>query len=288
MGITLSLIVPVYNMGHSIDSTLSHLVDQKEYLNDIEIIFIDDCSIDNTLHIINNYIFPNMKVIKNQTNLSSGVSRNIGIQHANGKFIGFLDGDDFYQLDVAFELIKNLEKDKLNYGAASYQDVGDTKQKGIWIAQEGTTSLLTGIKNIFRIVNPACWNKIHRRSFLIEKEITFPKSIYAEDLAFTIQCLGHCNQIFLLHKPIVTYLPPAQNEKSTYGNIGNGKWQDLFISLNHVKDIFEDDVKQHMFRDCAKHYIDALRKKIDGSLIFEFESAAKTWLEKLEKENSYE
>ncbi len=91
-----SVIIPVYNCESTISLTLDSVLEQS--INDYELIVIDDCSTDDTIHIINSYKdrFDNIRIIENQENIGVANSRNKGIQLATGKYIAFLDGDDLW------------------------------------------------------------------------------------------------------------------------------------------------------------------------------------------------
>ena len=91
----LSIIVPVFNSGAYLKDCLDSLVSQS--LKDIEIICIDDASTDESLDILKSYSlkYPQIKVLKNKTNMGQGYTRNIGIKEASGLHIGFVDSDEY-------------------------------------------------------------------------------------------------------------------------------------------------------------------------------------------------
>lgn len=104
----LSVIVPVYNSAENLETCLLSLVNQT--IKDIEIIVIDDASTDNSKEIIERFAnkYKNVKAYYNNKNLGAGRTRNIGLSLATGKYIGFVDSDDYvnstmyeYMLDEA-------------------------------------------------------------------------------------------------------------------------------------------------------------------------------------------
>ena len=93
----LSLIIPVYNSEKYIIKCLNSII---PYMNDnTELIIIDDCSKDDSLKLINNCITKsknkNITLLKNKSNIGAGLSRNEGLKIAAGKYIGFIDSDDY-------------------------------------------------------------------------------------------------------------------------------------------------------------------------------------------------
>ena len=97
----LSIIVPVDNSSKYLYKCINSLLSQ--ILDDIEIILIDDCSVDNSLNIISNYqkLYPEkIKVLRNPENKGAGYSRNRGLLMATGEYIGFIDSDDYIEPDM--------------------------------------------------------------------------------------------------------------------------------------------------------------------------------------------
>ncbi|RZK58193.1 MAG: glycosyltransferase family 2 protein [Pedobacter sp.] len=105
-----SVIIPLYNSEKHITETLQSIYAQT--YDNIEVIIVDDGSTDNSYNIANNVRQPNTIVLK-QANKGASAARNLGIKHANGQFIQFIDADDLISEDK-IELQINLLKDKLN------------------------------------------------------------------------------------------------------------------------------------------------------------------------------
>lgn len=116
-----SIIVPVYNMEKYLNKCMDSLVNQT--LEDIEIITINDGSKDSSLKILNEYKekYPNKVVIINQENQGISVARNNGINAATGKYIGFVDSDDYVKTDMFEKLYKKIEKTKSDIVICDYE-----------------------------------------------------------------------------------------------------------------------------------------------------------------------
>ena len=91
--ICISIIVPVYNSQKYILSTLENLK-KLEFKNQFEIILIDDGSLDRTLEIIDNFKLERLTVLKLHSNFGPSTARNLGLKHARGEYIYFMDADD--------------------------------------------------------------------------------------------------------------------------------------------------------------------------------------------------
>ena len=107
--IKVSIIIPFYNPGKYFDKCLNSIVNQS--LSDIEIILVNDCSTDNSEKIAIEYARKDkrIKLLKNSENKGQGYSRNKGIKEASGKYIGFVDADDFIDAEMYEQLYKNAE-----------------------------------------------------------------------------------------------------------------------------------------------------------------------------------
>lgn len=108
--ITVSVVVPVYNVERYIRDCLDSLIDQT--LESIEIILIDDCSTDNSLSICKEYASHDARIVlaTNINNMGVGLTRNKGIDLAKGEYIGFVDPDDWIDRDFFEKLYYTAKK----------------------------------------------------------------------------------------------------------------------------------------------------------------------------------
>jgi teichuronic acid biosynthesis glycosyltransferase TuaG len=105
-----SVIIPVYNAEKFIGKTLDSVLNQT--YQKIEIIIVDDCSIDHSQRIINNYckIYQNIKYLRLSKNAGVAVARNKGIDMAIGRYIAFLDSDDIWSEYKIEKQVKLMER----------------------------------------------------------------------------------------------------------------------------------------------------------------------------------
>ena len=201
-----SVIIPVYNASNYIKFTIESIL--KQSLDEIEMIFIDDGSTDNSLSIINDYKdYDNIKIIT-QKNQGPGVARNVGIQHASSEYIAFLDSDDIYvdkdslkkmyefgkknDADVVAANLKFIEPDYTivdnpHYPAKDYaffDDYGEIDPKDYGIPY-------------------AFYKNIYKKEFLIANDIRFPDFYPGEDPIFMANVLVNAKRIFVV--PCVLY-----------------------------------------------------------------------------------
>ena len=181
-----SVIIAAYNIEEYIERCIESVINQSEI--EIEIIIVNDGSTDNTLNIIKKMSDLDERIIIiNQKNQGLVETRKRGLKNANGKFILFLDGDDWLENNCVEELYKTaIDKnaDVVLYNAyKAYEDKKET-------FNTFNKNLIDDIKKnpiknlLLDNISPTIWSKFIKRSFIEENNIKFPENIsYAEDLA---------------------------------------------------------------------------------------------------------
>jgi glycosyltransferase involved in cell wall biosynthesis len=175
---TLSVVIPVYNGQNTIRQTIESVLNQT--LSDLEVIVIDDGSIDRTLEVIQNIYDPRLKVFS-YPNAGVAVSRNRGISHAEGDFISFIDADDLWTPDKLEAQFKALQENPHASVAYSWTDCidesGQFSRRGSYISANGDVySKLLLIDFIESGSNP-----LIRRQALIEVGNFDPAVVPSED-----------------------------------------------------------------------------------------------------------
>lgn len=116
-----SIIIPVYNASRFLEETINSI--QEQTYSNWEAIFIDDCSSDNSYNLIKKYQKEDkrIKLIKNKTNSGAAVSRNNGINHAEGDYLCFLDADDKWHPEKLAKQINFMQKLNCEFSFTGYQ-----------------------------------------------------------------------------------------------------------------------------------------------------------------------
>jgi glycosyltransferase involved in cell wall biosynthesis len=182
--ILLSLIIPVYNveqyMRKCLDSVLRQGLDSAEY----EVILVNDGSRDNSLQICEEYKakYSNFKIV-NQLNQGVAAARNNGIEHSSGRFVGFLDSDD-YLLDNGIKLafLPFAERDDIDviHFFSSY-DNWEIKPINNEIDFDGSC-----YDYIMKMGLPSfCWLFFYKKEFLDSHGIRFENYVVGEDQLFS-------------------------------------------------------------------------------------------------------
>ncbi|WP_299248790.1 glycosyltransferase family 2 protein [uncultured Lacinutrix sp.] len=121
-----SIITPLYNSEAFIGETIKSILNQT-YTN-WELLLIDDFSTDNTISIVNDFIFKNenIKLITNETNQGAAISRNKGIMAAKGDYIAFLDADDLWKSEKLEKQIVFMQNQDCDVCFCSYEQIDES------------------------------------------------------------------------------------------------------------------------------------------------------------------
>ena len=241
-----SIIVPTYNNEIYLEKCLFSLVEQT--LKEIEIIVVNDSSTDNTLSILNLFAEydKRFKVIS-QSHSKQGAARNKGMEFATGEYIGFVDSDDWVDLDYFEKLYNTAKKYNSDIALATNVRIGNGKtKKRLNITNEVfVTSLQEKIDISNQVKNPCSTNKIYRKSMLEENNITWQEGCYCEDKLFTIQAVYYANAIVSV--PSINYYyyrNPNSTVNSKSRKLANDKKRAKLDVLNFLKE------KNANIRDC--------------------------------------
>ena len=179
-----SVIIPVYNTSKYLNKCLDSVCNQT--LKDIEIICINDCSADNSLEILKEYASKDerIKIIDFNENKGAAAARNAGIDIACGEYIGFVDSDDFVDLDF-YEKLYNAAVENDADAAKGNVFEYDVTDKFTYLSK--SYDINDKIRADFANFTYAFTSAIYRTSLIQINEVKFPTNIkYFEDPYFSI------------------------------------------------------------------------------------------------------
>jgi glycosyltransferase involved in cell wall biosynthesis len=212
---TLSVVMPVYNVGAYLPACLDSLMAQTRPPD--EIIAVDDGSTDNCAAILADYAsrMPNLRVIR-QANGGLSAARNTGLANASGDYLVFLDSDDFLS-DNAYEiLLVAAEADTLDMVVcnalyhfegrqADYPIYAGVPDSGVVSGADWIMDRLASRRFLHMV-----WMHLYRRSFLLAHQFSFPVNIIHEDVVWTTRALVLANRIRYLPVPLIHYRIPVR------------------------------------------------------------------------------
>ena len=224
-----SVIVPAYNASKTIRKCLDSLINQT--LKDIEIIVINDCSQDDTANIIKNE-YPQVVFVDNEVNCGPSISRNKGLEIAKGKYIGFVDSDDYVNLQMYEKMVEQMS-DTVDLVACSRINLVGGKEKTIINENKETDA-----KKFTATSNYNC-DKLMKKSIIDQYHLRLPKQYsYAEDFWFGIRYKYYSNEMRILQDPLYYYLYDSDNSIT---NSYKENLMDIIKVLDDTLDFFRKE-----------------------------------------------
>ena len=226
MNPALSIIIPVYNCEKTIKKCLDSIFNQKTPL-EYEVILVDDGSSDNTVKVVETAISGRENAtLFCQENAGAGAARNRALSHARGEYLFFIDGDDYISgnsLNILNMEIQKKENLDILIFMYRYYDEGSCTFKKM-SQRDATVYYNTNFKdNIFSfedfpqlhecITYP--WNKIFRRSFVEENNLSFSETVVHNDIFFNVASLTRAKRIRIIYDILYVHIINAKDGQLT-------------------------------------------------------------------------
>ncbi len=193
----ISVIIPIYNVEKYLARCLDSVVNQT--LTDIEIICVDDGSTDKSIVIAKEYAEKDNRIsIIHQENKGVSAARNAGMKIASGKYISFIDGDDWIDLDFLEKLYNAAESSGADAACAEIMRP-HASGRSLYKVKFKSSQMLTTAQEKYRVLDipMKCyvWNKIYLRSELERQNLKFIEGMMFEDVPFTARFLFNCGKV---------------------------------------------------------------------------------------------
>lgn len=249
-----SIIVPVYNVEKYLRKCIDSLINQT--LNDIEIICINDGSTDKSLEILKEYKNRDSRIILlNQENSGQSVARNRGIEIAKGEYLGFVDPDDWIDLDYYEKLYNAASTNDTDIAVGGIIRVTGIKKKKFLNFEKETLTDNTKLK--FELCDVPeksyIWNKIYKTQKLKEINLKFEEGRIFEDCIFTPQALFFLGKMVTVPNTYYYYLRrnnstvKQRSQKANADSIYAHKKASEFIKEHNI-DISSFEPKTYRFK----------------------------------------
>ena len=231
--IKISVIMPIYNAGEYLSRAIGDVLAQS--LADLELICIDDGSTDNSPKIMKKFAASDNRVkIVRESNAGPAVARNRGIELAKGKYIIFLDADDFYEKDLLLSLYNTAESGKLDVAVAKFDIYNEEKDAyttpldephGSIFVSGGVTSKNEHPDFILSSTTGYVWNKLFLASFIYDKKLAFDPELYVfEDVHFVCSAMALAERVgridgIMIHHRVYSDQSRARLFRKYYGQV---------------------------------------------------------------------
>ncbi|HNW26531.1 MAG TPA: glycosyltransferase family 2 protein [Candidatus Gastranaerophilaceae bacterium] len=253
---SISVIIPVFNSGKYIEKCLESIINQS--FEDMEIICINDGSKDNSLEILEKFSDKDSRIkVFSQKNQGLSASRNRGLELASGKYIIFVDSDDWLKKDFAQKLFCEIEKNETDFSICAAQAYDcETLQKSDFMSDYLSLSCLAFFENkVFNqfdtkkqmfYIPVMAWGKIYNRDFLKRTKARFEEVLFFEDNLFFYHIYKHAEKISILKEKLYNYR--VNNKNSMFQQSKN-----IFDVKIETLDKIEETIKSFEYFEQMKN-----------------------------------
>lgn len=261
-----SIIVPVYNVEDYLSRCLYSLIsgNMKDII-DTEVIIVDDGSTDTSFSICNEFKsrFYNLNIqVISQKNQGLSVARNTGMKVAKGKYIAFVDSDDFIDPIQFNLLVKEINNESLDIGIGRFIYWG----KESIIKTDAIRNDITGVDDGEKYLNflrPEVWIKIYRREFIEQNNIRFVPNILFEDEIFNLHTMLKAKRVKQFNNVFYFYYQRANSiTKQTDDKVRCFNYYCLAQEMIALKHEFNDLSKQSILINRAWYFLSQSLYKI--------------------------
>lgn len=227
MSIMVSVVIPVYNIEQHLRQCLDSVAAQT--LKDIEVICVDDGSTDGSANILEEYAKKDARFqIIRQKNAGPGAARNRGMEQAAGKYLIFLDSDDWFEPDFLQCMVEDAEQTGADVTICRADEFDTNTGKvydGTWMLK---TQFLPGkvfapedvAQHVFQFTYGWPWDKLYRLDYIHQLGIQYPNLAVSQDLVFVFPsvlcagCIGIIDKVLIHHR--VNRLASVSNSRSIH------------------------------------------------------------------------
>ncbi|QDO93534.1 glycosyltransferase [Formosa sediminum] len=265
----LSIIIPVYNAENFVGQCLESILNQNIDPSEFEIIAVDDGSIDGSVSVLQTYEKNNDNIlVVLQKNQGVGAARNKGMELAKGKYLYFLDSDDYLASNVLLPILEYAQTNNLQI--VTFQSI-TTKKRNLYtssLAGKHTTKVQSGPNYIGAIgYRNEVWWYIVERNFVKELGLKFILGRWMEDAIFT-------TQLFLAAQRMSKLQIDAHRYVTVKNSVMTNKKPEHYIKvicdLSHAAEVFNDFIYRVKETETG-HKHDLCKKRLEErqqSLVF--------------------
>lgn len=238
-----SMIVPIYNKEPYLKQCIDSILHQT-YQN-LEIILIDDGSIDNSFSICKEYAKKDKRIkLYHQENKGVSEARNKGLKHATGEYLSFVDADDFIEPNMIENMLKKLKTQQSDIVVCNFERMGKSYYKK-------EDRLLEKSEIYEAIFYTSCCNKLYKKT-LFKKE-KFGNYSYAEDMMLNFHILKKVNKIYFNFSSVYYHY---NNHSNSLSNTNNLKKLESLKQLDEMIEFLKENKLDNLYqRMLVYHFI---------------------------------
>ena len=238
----ISVIIPIHNVDDFLDACLKSIVSQT--YRDIEILCIDDCTLDNSVTIVKKYMRmdPRVRLINHETNRGLGGARNTGIREAKGEYITFVDSDDMLKQDMLEKLYHGITENDVDAAVCGvelfYNENATVAQSTFHYIPKLPSRVYCVADHKERLTDvwPSAPNKLYKTSMIREFGCKFPEKLLYEDHFFFYNYFAHVKAFYYVDEAMYIY---RQARPGSITSTRSGREKEVYKVLGDLEKVFK-------------------------------------------------
>lgn len=205
---SISIIIPAYNTEKYLDKCITSVC--RQTFEDLEVIIINDGSTDQTGNIADDWAQRDSRVrVVHTPNGGVAEARNIGLRHAQGRYIGFVDSDDWVEPEMFEKLVEAAQQDAADIAICGHVRETDdgvlmrlrqpVKESAVWTGHQALVKLLLDYK-----IRAYLWDKLYKKELF--KGLTFPEGRLFEDQQVLHKVFEKASKVSYISQPLYHYV----------------------------------------------------------------------------------
>lgn len=253
----ISIVVPIYKVEKYIKKCIDSII--KQTYKNIEIILVDDGSPDGCGKICDEYAQKDKRVkVIHKENGGLSDARNVGIDISTGKYICFVDSDDYIENNYIEVLYKYIVENKVSISQCGINKVTENEQiiENIGYQNDKVENSKQILRDLYNThwENIVVWNKMYLRKLF--EDIRFPKGKIHEDEFTTYKVLYKVSEVAIINENLYNY---RQNNESITRKIFNLKRLDALEAFKERLEFFKKNEENELYELTLKSYLANIR-----------------------------
>lgn len=265
--IKLSIIVPFYNVEPFIEECIRSLYDQDISWEEYEVICVDDCSPDGSHAIVEQLQkeYPTLRLICHRENKKLGAARNTGLKASKGKYIWFVDSDDYIYPNVLRLLLESAEKNEVDIIQFDYTREGASiaKNRQLGEIMTGEAYLFNNISQDWFYKIGGAWRQLFSRDFLETNHLRYIEGAMYEDTDYLLHAFLLAEKV--QHISIDAYHYRINNESVTNAPISPIKlaWRvNQLVRCSQLIKLAKSSIARKTIQEMVANSLSQLRKEV--------------------------